>query len=222
MVWTWHISTLIFFRPFINCVSYLIFLPLHFCRLCLPPTGGDKPWHPGDFALYSLCFRGFHKWTRSPIPRLQTCERLTHLFREILEKHDKSVTRSLCNQHNHPGHKKKISRTATKKRVVFFSFSKQALSELIWTIFLCFKTKQKSSLRGTAESLHAEKEFWRMTDFVKQQAIFHVSKHVLHEVGHFPGVLMEVDFFFHGGNENVCQWFDNPRENTPLCVLQDC
>lgn len=35
-----------------------------------------------------------------------------------------------------------------------------------------------------------------MTDFVKQQAIFHVSKHVLHEVGHFPGVLMEVDFFF--------------------------
>lgn len=40
-----------------------------------------------------------------------------------------------------------------------------------------------------------------MTDFVKQQAIFHVSKHVLHEVGNFPGVLMEVDFFFFSQRE---------------------
>lgn len=84
--------------------------------------------------------------------------------------------------------------------------------------FLCFKTKQKSSLRGTAESLHAEKEFWRMTDFVKQQAIFHVSKHVLHEVGHFPGVLMEVDFFFFTEGTRMCVSDLIIQGKTHLCV----
>lgn len=200
-----------------------MFLPLHFCRLCLPPTGGDKPWHPGDFALYSLCFRGFHKWTRSPIPRLQTCERLTHLFREVLEKHDKSVTRSLCNQHNHPGQKKKKSRTATKKRVFFLLVFKQALSELIWTIFYALRLNKilpwEEQLNLYMRKRNSEE--WQISSNSKLSSMC-LNMCYMKWVTFLGYWWRLIFFFFHGGNENVCQWFDNPRENTPMCVLQDC
>lgn len=36
------------------------------------PSGGDKPRHPGNFAVYSICLWGFHKWTWSSVSCLQT------------------------------------------------------------------------------------------------------------------------------------------------------
>lgn len=66
-------------------------------------------------------------------------------------------------------------------------------------------------------------EEWQI--FVKQQAIFHVSRHVLHEVGHFPGVTdgarnVFVLFVFLTEGTSMCV-IDNPRENTHMCVFQD-
>ena len=64
-------------NPMMQSDSLCVLNTCHMPNVLHSPPGGDEPGHSGDVAVHSVCVWGVHQWTRSPVPRLQTSQRLT-------------------------------------------------------------------------------------------------------------------------------------------------
>ena len=78
-------------NPMMQSDSLCVLNTCHMPNVLHSPPGGDEPGHSGDVAVHSVCVWGVHQWTRSPVPRLQTSQRLTP---PLLWRDPQSVTQT--------------------------------------------------------------------------------------------------------------------------------